>query len=112
MTEPQQPRVTFELSDELANGVYSNLAVVWHTAYDFTLDFAVMQPAQVATTETGESVPIIPARIVARVKLPPAAVFELMQSLSTNERLYEEQYGPIRRPGRPDTDPPLYPPGG
>ncbi len=112
MTEPAPPPPQFALQvpDDLAAGVYSNLVGVWHTAYEFTLDFAVMLPTQMATTETGETVPFVPARVVARVKIPPATVFELMQALSQNERKYEENVGPIPRPGRPEQDPPLYPP--
>jgi hypothetical protein len=97
--------------DALEGGVYSNLVAVWHTPYEFTLDFAVMMPTQVATpAEGGEAVPVIPARVVARVKIPPATVFEVMRALSHNERRYEENIGPIPRPGRPGADPPLYPP--
>ncbi len=71
-----------------------------------------MLPPQMASLANGgEPVRITPVRVVARVKIPPATVFELMQALSQNERLYEENIGPIPRPGGPDADPPLYPPG-
>ena len=46
MTEPAPPpaRPSFALQvpDALEGGVYSNLVAVWHTPYEFTLDFAVM----------------------------------------------------------------------
>lgn len=99
-----------QVPDELTAGVYSNIVGVWHTPYEFTLDFAVMLPTQMAADSDGNEVPVVPARVVSRVKIPPAAVFELMQALSLNERTYEQNIGPIWRPGRPDQEPPLYPP--
>ena len=116
MTEPAPPpaRPSFALQvpDALEGGVYSNLVAVWHTPYEFTLDFAVMLPTQMVTPpDGGEPVRVTPARVVSRVKIPPATVFELMQALSQNEHHYIENIGPIPRPGRPDADPPLFPPG-
>jgi hypothetical protein len=92
-------------------GVYSNVVGVWHSAYEFTLDFAVMLPPQPVMNGEGKQQVVIPARVVARVKIPPAQMIELMRALSTNERLYEEQFGPIPQPGKPQDDQPLFPPG-
>jgi len=111
-TPPAHPSFALQVPDALEAGVYSNLIAVWHTPHEFTLDFAVILPTQMVTpTEGGGPVPVTPARVVSRVKIPPAAVFELMRALSQNEHLYEEHIGPIPRPGRPDADPPLFPPG-
>ena len=109
-SESQPPQFALQVPDDLAGGVYSNIVAVWHTAYEFTLDFAVFQPPQMATDESGQAVHIVPARVVSRVKIPTAVVFELMQALSTNEHDYEQKFGPIARPGQPDVDDPLFPP--
>lgn len=106
MTQPQQQTV-IHVPDELVAGTYSNVVAVWHTPYEFTLDFAVTLPTQLHTNDAGEAVAVVPARVVSRVKLPPSAVFALMQALSHNEARYVEHNGPITRPGN---DPPLYPP--
>jgi hypothetical protein len=109
MTQPPEPpEFKFQVPDDLASGVYSNIAMVWHSPYEFTLDFAVMQLPETAADDAERTV--IPARVVARVKIPPAAAIELMQALSTNERLYEERLGPIQRPGSAGQEPPLFPP--
>jgi hypothetical protein len=115
MTGPEppqpQPEFVFQVPDDLAAGVYSNVARVWHTGMEFTLDFAVTQIAKSVTFEDGgQEKVVIPARVVARVKIPPPVLFDLMQALSTNEKGYEDQFGPIRKPGRPGMEPPLYPP--
>ena len=36
-----------QVPPELEGGVYANFLGVWHTGYEFTLDFAVIQPADV-----------------------------------------------------------------
>lgn len=99
MTQPTEQSLTLQLPDDLTGGVYSNVVAVWHTPYEFTLDFAVMLPAQqIGGQDAGTSA--TPCRIVSRIKVPPAMVFQLMQALSVNEGLYEERIGPIPRPGK------------
>lgn len=104
MTQAQQPKIQMQVPDDLQAGVYANLTAVWHTAYEFTLDFAVMQP--VLVDDGGD--PLLPARIVSRVKIPTALMFQLMQALNTNMTLYENVFGPIKEPGKTDGgEPPL-----
>jgi hypothetical protein len=110
MTQPPQPEFKVQVPDDLAAGAYSNIVAVWHTPFEFTLDFAVMQPGEMAQDDEGNQYPVVPARVVARVKIPPSLVFQLMQALSTNERIYEERIGPIVKPGQSDDGQPLYPP--
>jgi hypothetical protein len=111
VTEPEQPQFALQVPDDLAAGVYSNIIGVWHTPYEFTLDFAVTLPTEMMNDQAGQVVPVTPARVVSRVKIPPSAVFELMRVLSQNESLYVQNIGPIPKPGPPEGgDPPLYPP--
>ena len=98
------------MPDDLAGGVYSNFVGVWHTPFEFTLDFGVLQPGEMITDDGGNQQIVVPTRVVTRVKIPPALVFELMQLLSKNERMYEERIGPIARPGENREEPPLFPP--
>lgn len=112
MTQPQPPEFKVQVPDELAGGVYSNFIAVWHSPYEFTLDFAVMAPPEAVTDDDGNQRTVVPGRVVSRVRIPPAAVFELMQALSKNERLYEDRFGPIPRPGQSPGNEPLFPPEG
>jgi len=104
MTETSEPSLTLHVPDDLTGGVYSNVVAVWHTPYEFTLDFAVMLPAQQVPGSEGTP-PVTPCRVVSRVKIPPDVVFQLMRALSVNERLYEQSIGPIPRPGRRENPP-------
>jgi len=105
MTQTPEQSFAFQVPEDETGGVYSNVVAVWHTPYEFTLDFAVMLPAQQAPGSEGNA-QVTPCRVVSRVKIPPAAVFELMRALSVNEKLYEERIGPITRPGRAQGAPP------
>lgn len=105
MTQSPEKSFAFQVPDDLTGGVYSNVVAVWHTPYEFTLDFAVMLPAQQVPGSDGNS-QVTPCRVVSRVKIPPAVVFELMRALSVNENLYEQRIGPIPRPGRQDSQSP------
>lgn len=107
---PQNLPVAFELRAEphMAGGVYANGLAIWHTAHEFTLDFMVnAQPPQPAQTEDGVAVLRTPYQLVARVRVPPGAVFDVLRALNENMTQYEQAYGPIRKPG---DDQPLYPP--
>ena len=92
MTEQQ---LQMQVPEEVQGGVYANMAGVWHTPYEFTLDFAVLQPP-VADADGNA---VVPARVVARVKFPPSQIFQLLQAINSNMTMYEQQYGAIAEPG-------------
>lgn len=101
MTEPQ--RYEIQVPDELQAGVYANLVGVWHSPYEFTLDFGVTQQPQ----QRADGGVAIPTRVVTRVRIPAPQVFELIKALNTNMTIYEERFGPIPTPGQ---QAPLFPP--
>ncbi len=89
-------------------GAYANGLAIWHTMHEFTFDFFVSsQPPQEIRTQEGERVIRAPHRLVARVRVPPSAVFDIIRTVNENLTLYEHMFGQIRTPG-PET--PLYPP--
>ena len=65
-------------------GVYANLVHVWHTALEFTVEFAVSLPAMPVTPD---------AVCVAWMKVPPQVAWELTKLLSEQVAKCEEQYG-------------------
>jgi len=102
----QEPSVRFEMSIAEGDvvGVYSNFLGVWHTAHEFTLDFAATQPPQPADPENPDAGGVVPSRIVARVKIPVTVVFDVIRALNDNMTQYEEQFGEIQRPGEDEDD--------
>jgi hypothetical protein len=91
---PQIPQV--RTPEKWNTGVYANGVGVWFTQTDFTLDFVVNLPPEVSQDPTGSQVVVSPQEVVARVKVPPPLVFQLMRNLSTNLDRYEVQYGSIQ----------------
>ena len=89
-------------------GVYANGLAIWHTPHEFTFDFFVSsQPPVEARNAEGELVIRAPHRQVARVRVPPTSVFDIIRTISQNLALYEQKFGPIRTPS---SEGPLYPP--
>jgi hypothetical protein len=94
--EAQQPfELQVTLPPELEGGVYSNVLHVHHTAYEFTLDFGVMRPAE--RDEQGSAVRV-PVRVVSRIRIPVTLLFEVLKALNQNLTNYEATFGPISEP--------------
>jgi hypothetical protein len=97
--EPMPPQRVFEIQVplELEGGTYTNFLSVWHTPFEFTLDFAVTQPGERVNPDDPTSPIKIPCRVVARLKIPPALIFSVLQALNENMSSYEAKFGEIRR---------------
>ena len=103
-----EPQVRFEMSISETDviGVYSNFLGVWHTAHEFTLDFAVTQPAMAGTDDDGNPVTRVPCQVVARVRVPPTVLFDYLRTINENLSNYEASFGTIQRPESGDVYPP------
>jgi hypothetical protein len=89
--------VEVQMPEELIGGTYADFVAVWHSRDSFTLDFAAMSgPQQVVTNEAGERVTQGKARVVSRVRIPPAQVFELMKALEKQLTQWEQATGAAR----------------
>jgi Protein of unknown function (DUF3467) len=103
-----EPSVRFEMSISETDviGVYSNFLGVWHTAHEFTLDFAVTQPAIAGADENGNAVTRVPCQVVARVRVPPTVLFDFLRTINENLSNYEGTFGSIQRPDSGTVYPP------
>jgi hypothetical protein len=97
--EPMPPQGIFEIQVplELQAGTYTNFLSVWHTPFEFTLDFAVTQPGERVNPDDPASPIKIPCSVVARLKIPPSLIFSVLQALNENMSNYEAKFGEIRR---------------
>jgi hypothetical protein len=93
MAQEQQAEFEIQVPPELEAGAHANFLMVWHTPHDFTLDFAVMQPSQPGSTT-------VPCRVVARLRLPPSVMVDVVQAMSENISRYQQSFGEIQRPGQ------------
>ena len=85
-----EQQINVEISEEMAEGVYSNLAMIAHSNSEFILDFIRMMPG------------VPKAKVKARVILTPEHAKRLLAALKDNIRKYEENYGDIRHSEDPD----------
>jgi hypothetical protein len=90
-----------QVPNELEPGVYANFLSVWHTAYEFTLDFGVTQPPQVDQEDPDAPVRV-ECRVVSRVKIPVTVLFDVLRALNENMTRYEQVFGEIKRPEPPE----------
>ena len=98
--EPMPQRLEIEAGPDIEPAVYADFAALWHTPAIFVMDFAaLMGPAQHAQGPDGQAVVDAKARIVARVRMPPQQVFELMKALEQQLSAYEQEAG--QRPSEP-----------
>ncbi len=91
--KPQQNQLNIELSEEVAEGIYSNLAIISHSSSEFVLDFVRLMPN------------LPKAKVKARVILTPQHAKRLLRALADNVKKYEAQFGTIDEPEQPPFPP-------
>jgi len=90
-----QQQLNIELSEEIAQGIYSNLAVITHSSSEFVIDFVRIMPG------------IPKANVKSRIILTPEHAKRLLLALQDNLKKYENVYGSIKISGGGD---PMIPP--
>jgi hypothetical protein len=85
----QQPSINIEISEEVAEGVYSNLAIISHSNSEFVVDFIRMMP----------NVP--KAKVKSRIVLTPQHAKRLLAALKDNVQKFEMQFGKIEETEQP-----------
>jgi len=79
-----QGQFNIELSEEVAEGVYSNLAVITHSPAEFVIDFIRIMPG------------VPKSKVKSRIILTPEHAKRFVAALSDNISKYEAVHGPIR----------------
>ena len=96
MTEPSAPlpnQYTMEIPTEVVDGHFADFVSLWHTRDTFVLDFAALKAAPQRGEQDGTPVLHHPTRVVSRVRIPPAQVFELMKALEVQLSAWERETG-------------------
>lgn len=79
-------QLQIELKEEVAEGIYANLAVIAHSTSEFVVDFIRIMPG------------VAKAQVKSRVVMTPEHAKRLMFALQDNVKKYEAQFGEIRMP--------------
>ena len=81
--EAAQNQLNIELSEELAEGIYSNLAIITHSNAEFVVDFINVMPGAPK------------AKVKSRIVLTPQHAKRLLMALGENVSKYEDIFGNI-----------------
>jgi len=78
-------QINIELTEEIAEGVYANLAMIAHSNSEFVIDFIRLMPG------------VPKAKVKSRVVITPEHAIRLLNALKDNIDKYEETFGPIKQ---------------
>lgn len=88
----QPPPFAIVVPEGVEAGLYANIVSVWHTTTEFTLDFLTQTPSLVdVEMPDGSRVARPKLLAIARVKLPPQQIFELMKALEAQLSAFEKE---------------------
>ncbi|HEY9177602.1 MAG TPA: DUF3467 domain-containing protein [Flavipsychrobacter sp.] len=82
--QSQEQQLNIELTEEMSDGVYSNLVIITHSFAEFVFDFVNVMP----------NVP--KAKVKSRVVMTPQHAKRLMRALVENVKRFEAQNGVIQ----------------
>ena len=82
--EKKKEGLNIELTEDTAQGIYSNLAIINHSPSEFVVDFIQMMPG------------VPKAKVRSRIILTPQHAKRLMKALSDNVSKFERQHGEIK----------------
>ena len=82
--KPNSNQINIELSDTVAEGTYSNLAIITHSNAEFIVDFVRVMPG------------VPKAKVKSRIVLTPQHAKRLLMALKDNIAKYESVHGPIK----------------
>lgn len=77
-------QINIELSEEIAEGIFSNLAIITHSNTEFVLDFIRVMPG------------VPKAKVKSRIILTPEHAKRLMIAMQDNIEKFEAQNGKIK----------------
>ena len=82
--KPNENQLNIELSEEIAEGIYSNLAIISHSNSEFVIDFIKVMPGMPK------------AKVKSRVLMTPEHAKRLLLALQDNIYKFESKNGKIK----------------
>ncbi|WP_240773231.1 DUF3467 domain-containing protein [Pontibacter sp. SGAir0037] len=81
----KQNQINIELTEEVAEGEYVNLAMIAHSSSEFVIDFIKLMPG------------LPKAKVKSRVVITPEHAKRLLAALADNIQKFEESFGEIKQ---------------
>jgi len=89
MDDKQNQQLSIELSEEISEGIYSNLAIITHSNSEFVVDFVKIMPG------------VPKAKVKSRIVLTPQHAKRLLNALADNISKFEAVHGTIKQTDNP-----------
>lgn len=83
--QKKRNQISIELSEEMAEGEYANLATIAHSNSEFVIDFIRLMPGTPK------------AKVKSRIIVTPEHAKRLLYALKENIEKYENSFGPIKQ---------------
>ncbi len=91
-TAQKEVKVEIQIDDDIAQGIYTNLAAINHSDNEFIFDFIFLQPQPPK------------AKVRSRLILSPKHAKRFLNALQENIRRYEDKFGKIEESNSPAAD--------
>ena len=82
--QAQQNQLNIELTEEMAEGIYANLAIITHSNAEFVVDYINVMPGSPK------------AKVKSRIILTPQHAKRLLKALADNIKKFEQVHGMIK----------------
>ncbi|MGF1556698.1 DUF3467 domain-containing protein [Paucihalobacter sp.] len=82
--QKKQGQINIELDEKVAEGIYSNLAIINHSVSEFVIDFVSIMPG------TPKS------KVKSRIILTPQHAKRLLKAMAENVKRFETAHGEIK----------------
>lgn len=87
--KPQKGQINIELDEKVAQGIYSNLAIINHSVSEFVLDFITIMPG------------VPKSKVKSRIILTPQHAKRLAKALNENVKRFENAHGEVKDYDKP-----------
>ena len=77
-------KINIELDEKVAEGIYSNLAIINHSVSEFVIDFVSVMPGSPKN------------KVKSRIIITPQHAKKLSKALNDNIKRFEESFGSIK----------------
>ncbi|MAP80324.1 MAG: hypothetical protein CL526_04455 [Aequorivita sp.] len=82
--KPKQNQINIELDEAVAQGTYSNLAIINHSVSEFVVDFVTIMPG------------VPKSKVKSRIILTPQHAKRFLKALNDNVKRFESAHGEIK----------------
>ena len=82
--DPKEKQLNIAIDENIADGIYSNLAIINHSTSEFIVDFITVMPG------------VPKSKVKSRIVLTPQHAKRLLKAIADNVQRFESMHGEIK----------------